>query len=805
MADFSDLLGGNGVVPAGTTSEQAAAQGVEKSLRPDDQASDAEKTLVSRWLKEYTAARQFDKTARAQYAKDRRYAAGESDPNWASDANLIGSFIDILVSFLYAQNPDVGVRPAKQVEGDPDDTPITPTPSAPPIGLGAGLAPPVPGGPPPMGTPPPPEGAVGLLGAPAGSGLPPMPGAAPPVPPPPPAAPVRPDNTRFKMAATMELVISQLWKDGNLKKSGKKMVRSALSVGPGWFKGAMLSQKIPAPQLDKELTTQQDQLEAIQAAKKTLAGGESTEPEADELAIQERITGLNAKLAKKKRYGMMVDFVRAEDVTVSLDVADLADYKDAQWLANDIYVEKSKLSTRFPRLSADDVKASASYYQRIAPAHTEVMDTVLGDNAAEVGQFSKTEQNTGGGEGKQTEFAKVIEIWDRDAQLVRTIVDGVKMWAVEPYSPPQATKRFYSLFYLAFYPVDGKRHPQSLSWRLHKLQDEYSSCRSNERVTRERSLPGIIFNSEALDHDEAKKISDGVIGEYLGVKTTAETPLQNVFIAKPISTFNPALYNTEPILSDMQRVSGVQEALQGAEQGSDRQTATEVNEKKAGFQSRTGADRDVLEEVLDDFAEYTAECAIQECPLSWVQRVAGKNAFWLGPDDIAGTPGMDVEDLLNMVEVEIDAGTTGKPNAQADKAAWAQILPLLEKSLIQIRAMQMADPGLAEVLIQVLRETLKVLDYRLDIDEFIPQGTPTPAPPVPPPPPAVKINIDLQGQMPPEDTQALLSAEATTLPKPPGAPQTLPGGAPMPALPGGIPMPPLTVKPPPASKTAPKT
>jgi hypothetical protein len=127
---------------------------------------------------------------------------------------------------------------------------------------------------------------------------------------------------------------------------------------------------------------------------------------------------------------------------------------------------------------------------------------------------------------------------------------------------------------------------------------------------------------------------------------------------------------------------------------------------------------------------------------------------------------------------------------------------------MQIRAMQAADPGLAKALIQILRETLKVLDYRLDIDEFIPQGTPTPPPPIPPPPPQVKVNIDLQGQMPPEDTQALLSAEATTLPgaAPPGGPQTLPGGAPMPALPGGVQMPPLTVKPPPAAKkAAPKT
>lgn len=804
--DYDDLLG-DGSAPGTTNAEKSASAGIEKSLKPQDETTQAERTLVARWLKDYTGAREFDKEARRQYGVDRRYAAGKSDPNWASDANLIGSFIDILVSFLYAQNPSVGCRPARQVEEDTDDAPAAPGPALP--GLGAAMAPPngTPGL--PVSNPGLPPGGPPAVPGPIG-GLPPIPGAQPGMPPPagppglppaalpappPPVAP-KPDLTMVKFSETLELVIQQLWKDGNLKKSGKKGVRSALSVGPGWLKATMLTQKIPSPQLDQELSTQTDMLARIQAAKEKLTEGDTTEQDADELAIQEKITGLNARLAKKKRYGMMIDSCRAEDITVSLDVSDLSDYKEAGWIANDIYVKKDTLSTRFEGFDEDDCKAATVYYQRNTPTDKAGGTDTLGTSEGqEIGVFAKAEQNGSGGSGKQVEFVKIIEIWDRTDGLVRTIVEGVKKWAVEPYPPPQATKRFYSFFYMAFYPVDGERHPQSLSWRLYKLQDEYSSCRSNERVARERSVPGILFNSEVLDHDEAKKLSEGVIGEYTAIKVAAETPLQNVFIAKPTTPFNEKLYNTEPILSDMERVSGVQEALSQAE-APDRETATAANIKKAGFQSRTSADRDVLEDMLDDMAEYTAECAIQECPLSWVQRVAGKRAFWLGPDDVSGTPGMDVEDLLTMVEVEIDAGTTGKPNADADKQVWAQFLPLLEKSLLQIRAMQAGDPGLAEALIQVLRETLKRLDDRLDIDEFIPQGVPTPAPLPPPPPPQVKVNIDLQGQMPPEDTQLLLNSEASTLPKPPGGPQTLPGGAPMPALPGGVPMPPLTVKPP---------
>ena len=62
--------------------------------------------------------RAYDLSARVFALPDavkRQYAAGMADPRWASDANLIGTFIDILTSFLYAQNPDVGARPARKV------------------------------------------------------------------------------------------------------------------------------------------------------------------------------------------------------------------------------------------------------------------------------------------------------------------------------------------------------------------------------------------------------------------------------------------------------------------------------------------------------------------------------------------------------------------------------------------------------------------------------------------------------------------------------------------------------------------
>jgi len=763
MDDNSDLLGNVSVADqAGAVGAQAASTPTDK-LGQDAAGVAAEEAIVAKLMRDYLAARDFDRDARIQYSRDRRYAAGLADPNWASDANLIGSFIDILVSFLYAQNPDPGVRAAAQVDEQPNQ-----------------------------------------------------------------------NASRF--AETLELVIDKLWRDGKLKKAGKKWVRSALTVGPGWVKGTMLTQKVPAPQLEASLNTLQDKAAAIKAKITQIQSGEdAVGNQSDDLEVQKteldfQIEGVKAKLLKKQRFGMVADFVRAEDIQVALNVSDLADYIEADWISTDIYVVKETLKERFPDLTDDDLKGVTSYYQRNAPTHDEAAESQLGDNMAGEGQFSRTAPGStavGGTQGKPIEFAKIIEIWDRRDFVVKTLIEGVKKFAVQPYPPPQASTRFYPFFYLAFYPVDGKRHPQSLAWRLRKLQDEFSSARSNQRLARERSVTGVIFNSAAVDPTDAKKIVQANQQELIPVRTVADQPLANVFIAKPVGTYNPQLYDTAPIRSDMESISGVQEALQqNAGQGSNQpKTATEAQIQQQGFASRTGSDRDTLEEVLTEFAQYTAEVSTQECDVQWVQRVCGANAFWLGPDlgtpaqppspqnpmgvpESPPKPGMDVEDVLTMTEVSISAGTTGKPNFAADKANWTTILPLLEKSLMQIRQMQLTDPGLADSLIHVMRETLHRMDDRLDIDDFIPQGMPTPPPPVPP---QLKVNVNLTGALPPDQEAMLMGAEATLhhIPTPgnptglmPGAPGAAPGGTPGGALPipshipgTQVPMPPLSMKP----------
>jgi hypothetical protein len=640
----------------GQAVEEAQYAEVPEDQRPEYKA---ECESVKKLWTAYETARTFDKEARSQYAIDRRYASGTADQSWVVNTNLIGSYIDILTSFLYARNPDVSVKKAPQVL--------------------------------PSGT-----------------------------------------KSQEEFARTCELVISHLWKKGNLAKLAKRMVRSSLSCGPGWLKVIMLAEPgREAPQMQTELNDIQDNIKRLEACKLDYASPEgqakSPEEQAAEMAhLQELETSILQKIEVSIRKGLAIDFVSAENMQVSLDVAAIEDHLDASWNANAIFRPKSKLKELFPRLTDEDVKSAKAYYQKkSAMARTAMTDRVnLGGDG---GQYSDDAEQyttaTGAGTvgDEQVEFAKIIEVWDKDTGHIKTMIEGVKRWPKEPFQPAYASTRFYPYFYLAFYECDGERHPQSLSWRLAKLQDEYARSRSNFRLTRERSIPGTLFNSAGISAEDVRKIERGVHQEMIGITPTGtDQKLSDMFAEKPTASVDMRLFDNTPILQDMEKIAGVQEALQASV--STPKTATEANIQQSGFASRTTADRDTLEGVLNQLAQYTAELAIGALTQKDVIRICGPGAFW--------PYGMDIEDLLTLAEVEIQAGTTGKPRAEQDQQAWGVILPQIKEAIEQYQiAMQTQNVPLAMAIKELVRETMVRFGDDTDIDRFFPAPPPLPAAP----------------------------------------------------------------------------
>lgn len=603
-------------------------------------------------------------------------------------------------------------------------------------------------------------------------------------------------------ARTLEIVISHLWARGRLKKQARKSVAGVLSTAEGWLKCNLITEKVPQPQTEKALNDVQETLGHLRAQLKLLEdpqGKDQTEVEA-EIAEKEALKkSLESKLELAINKLFAIDYIPCERMQVATNVAAIEDYLDADTISNEEYLSKDEALARFDRLTAEDMKSAKVYYQQ-EPKEltTRDIDNVLpqGMLTAESAQAFVSSQSS----PEQPPFVRVVEQWNRKDKLIRTAIDGVKKWAVAPYPPPLPTSRFYPYFYLAFYEVDGQRHAQSLCWRLYKLQDEYSAARSNFRLTRERSIPGVIFNATGLDEVEAKKLTESKHQEYTALRPSdPATPVGNLFAPKPVQSVDMRIFDPTLILNDMERISGVQEALSSAisAPGNPR-TATEANIQQAGTNARTSADRDYLEDMLTDLAIYTAEQALNPeggLSLQEVQRMAGPKAFW--PE------GMSIEDLFTLVEIDIEAGSTGKPRQGGDQQAWATILPLIKQTLGEIvQAEARGDKAMASALKELIKETMHRLGDESDPDRFIPQVPPPGSPGAGAPPPAVipKVTIQLKGEVSPDVASAIAgpvvnqdqvhAAAIAAAGGAPGGPQPMRAGAPGAAPPAPAPAPP---------------
>lgn len=618
-------------------------------------------------FKQFDDDQKFDKEIRVQIRKDRNYASGQAQANWAVSTNLIGSAIDITTATLYARDPDVSVRPAPQVDPPPD--PLT------------GMVPP------------------------------------------------QPERQRNQdMAKSLELVLSTLWKKGKLKPRMRRVIRSILSASHGWLKVLPASEVMPDPLAQNEYNTLQANLEDVAAQIKAVnegqtPGGQTASDE--QLTVQQQqlntaLEALSNRLEVETCYGFTFDVVKPENMQVGTDVELLEEYLDADSNTEIMYFPHDQLRAKFPDLTDKDLQSAEKYYRRL-PKNAN-RGEIAGSNDGDAGLitslmpspnvaddlYSMTDQQEGA-----RPFAKVLEKWNKADNHIYTMVCGVKVWARAPYQPSWASSRFYPYFYFSINEVDGQRCPQSLSSRGAKLQDEYASVRSNQRITRRRSIPGVIVDASAMADTELEKLEKGVIAEITPLRTT--TPGQDfgkMFAAKPVPNIDMRLYDTTSIVMDLERTFGIQEALQQVSSGE--KTATEAEIQQSGYNTRTSTWRDTIETVLTDMAQYCAEVALQKIPPHIAAKIAGPAVYW--------PHGLALEDITSLVEVTISAGTTGKPKNMGDREAWGVILPMLREMVAQIFQLQQnpATAPLATALIEQVRETMRRFGDESDLSRFIP-------------------------------------------------------------------------------------
>lgn len=749
---------------------------------------------TKRWLRRIDEARKFDEEARKQYAKNRKQARGDQG-KFEVTVPICQSYIDVMNSFLYAKNPQVSCSPSGMTEPPPqkdieamvlEQQQQGQGGMAPPAGMmdnampGAmsGLLGGAPAGaPPPPGSAPPPGGmggglasilakfAPGLAAKIGGSPIPGQPpGGMPGAPPPDPEkqlqeqvakllAPYQKKRSNAKqLSATLELVITALWKRSKLKLRAKMLVKSALTVGPGVLKAFWMERQGKDPVVQGQIDDLLEMMADMKRTRDQIAEDDCGDMDAQLAELAQQETGLKAKVEVMVARGFVIDFIPAEDFQVSPDVSTLAQYQDAEWLGHRTFKTLEQAQADYPNV-ADKLKKLANYHP-VKPRGTDGLNAPSFIDSQDISPKDADSYRKGGettdqstaGEGA-TCCVCIWEIWDRTTTNVLTFIEGLECYAKDPYVPEVASTRGHPFFMYTIGNIDGLRHPRSMTSRSQKLFDEYDRMRSASAKHRRRALPKLGFDATNYDADEIAKLEAGDIGEMVGLKPIdPQKPLKDCLFPIAYNNYDGELYDTSTVRAELEMIWGVQEADTAAIQTA--KTATEAGIEDQGKQSRNGFMTSDLDDMLEDLAQYTGEVAIQKMDTKDVEAIAGPWALW--------PTGMGIEELSELVEVSIQAGSSGKPATMLERQAWSTLLPVMQNAIMEIGKLRGSDPSeIADCLEALVQETANRAGDHIDAQQFLPDPPRVPPPP-PQPPPVPLMDSALMGPQ----TLAMLSIVA---------------------------------------------
>lgn len=670
-----------------------------------------EKAIVARWEKTLMHARKGDKAFRECVIRDRKFATGEALVGYEVSTNLVQATIDTLIPFLYAKDPDVDVVPSDQVSAPVKARPRPPQPPGGPVDPATGMPMMAPDG---MLISPDPQEIARYQAEMAMFQAQQEAEEAE-------AEEARKQNDYIRrLAQTIEIVVSRLWHKAKLKAAAKQWLRAGMTSAEGWMKVSLQGDLATDPTVQKELATLQEQMARIEQLKASIEDETCRDHDAAIADLQAKIDGAQSRVETYIARCLAVDWIDTLDFQAPMSLRTMSEYGSAPWLADATYYTLTDACARFGIPKERLAKAA-----RWTPPKTE--DYAEGGKQVSEAAEAWTKTADGDADG----FLRCWEIHSKHDNVVFTWFEGTDFWAKPPQAPRFATTRFYPYFLLALYECDASRHPQSLSWRLSKLQEEYAITRTNFAEVRRRAKPGVIGDGTNVSPEDADKLQQSGNQEYVYIKPLRPgEPLSNSFAPKPHNSVEPGLYDTQPIRADMESISGAQDALRGGVQT--QRTATEAEIENTGAEARTGYGRDCLESSLEELAQYTAELALDAFTPEQVRQMAGRHAVW--------PQGMEKEKLEALMYVSIRAGSTGKPNTTAERNAWAALLPQLQAMIGQIGAAVGADPReMADKYTELLRETVLRTGDRIDVDRFLPMPSPQAAAGQPGMPPGIPM------------------------------------------------------------------
>ncbi len=486
--------------------------------------------------------------------------------------------------------------------------------------------------------------------------------------------------------------------EGKLKKRMKANIRAAMTTSVGWLKMGWQEQYSGDPLLVRRINDIQDNLARIEATNSQLKA--STDLEEQQRLRQELINQRDGVLQSEELKvfkGFVIDRCRTEDVRIlDEDVVEFEDYENAGELAMGVYMSDSEYRARYGRKPWKGSK-------HFPPARISGLEHDMGPDGNREAQR--------GGTGKEA-YRRVWEIWSMRDGRVYTICEGAHAYAREPYVPSAMPKRWHALYALGFNIVEGRWRPISDVELLLHLQEEYNHTRYLYAEARKEAIPVRVYRKGGeLEEDEIDALAHRKARGWYGVSGNPATPVNNDIMQLDGITIDPAAYDVTLIRNDMDMMVGLSDASRASLIQA--KTATEAQIMAQSLANRVAERQDAIEDMVSEMAEAALQIMLQKFTLIEVREIVGEGAEW---------PERADPEIWHQIRVKVRAGSSGKPNQAKEREDWAAIMPALKEGMGQVAELRVAgQPDMANAQIELLKETLRRFDERLDIDRFIPR------------------------------------------------------------------------------------
>ncbi len=467
-----------------------------------------------------------------------------------------------------------------------------------------------------------------------------------------------------KMGKTLEILFNYYMKEGSptFKASMKQLVRRVKTCGIGYVRPSYQRLMEKKPEQLARLADAMSQLKNLEELQKDLAEGEIEKNDAEMAEIQATIDSLNDD-AIVIREGLTFDFPKSTSIIFDKRCTQVVGWIGCGWVAERWY------------LSPEEIEA--------------IWGCELGKDYTSYDYDSKGDMPVRQeGDGGKDSLACVYMRYDKRTGCIGVVCEGYEGFIEKPHAPDVKIEAFFPWFPLAFNQIEHEQDviPPSDVTLIRPQQKEKNRAREALRKHRMSNIPRTVHSAGSLEAKDIENLKQAPeYGSSIPLNGLADgqsvTDLLQPFPTAPI---DPNFYDTSATERDVEQVIGSQQADMGGGGGN---SATQVSVEESSRVSSIDSNIDDLNEHLTEIAKASGQIMLRNMSKQMVVEIVGKGAVW---------PELSYEDVIKEVWLEVQAGSSGRPNRTKDIADLERLIPILVQipgasKAVGMRAIELAD------------------------------------------------------------------------------------------------------------------